>query len=322
MRIYNCSALTGGGVRALDTISSTALANGDRAFVSDSGSFYVFIYNAASVAAESVPALIRPNDYSTAGVWENQNSPFGNTGITVLSTNPIKNDIRGGDISVSDAANRILSITPISCEDSTSKIPLVTTTTKTLTMGTGNNLLEHIAVVKLNNGTIDFKKYTTLATMAADVGVNITNYRPIDFWQNTGAGAAKKGFSRKGIHWWLAASENVIRASAAVPAGVNTSLDITSFLPDLSMVDSILPGANSATGSQTVIFSLDGVNTFCVCHALNTGISDNDANCWYNDANPAPKFIPIINGILYHGRGAGSAASNTQYLMKAIALSR
>ena len=61
--------LTGGGTGALDKIPIADLANGDIAFVATATNFYVFSFNSASTAAESSPWYIRPNDYSTAGVW-------------------------------------------------------------------------------------------------------------------------------------------------------------------------------------------------------------------------------------------------------------
>ncbi len=73
---YNCTALTGGAARALDSYSRLALADGDRAIVAlSSNKLLYFKYVAASTDAEDTtnhPYKVRPDDYSTAGVWVEQ----------------------------------------------------------------------------------------------------------------------------------------------------------------------------------------------------------------------------------------------------------
>lgn len=78
---YGCTALTGGGSGALDALDITGastpnadnLAEGDTAIVPTiSGStvlVYRYIFDASGTDAESSPTIIRPDDYSTAGVW-------------------------------------------------------------------------------------------------------------------------------------------------------------------------------------------------------------------------------------------------------------
>lgn len=76
--IYFCIELTGGGAQALDALDITAtsnpntydLINNDIAIVTVSGRFYVYSFNASSTEAESSPDYIRPDDFSTTGVWE------------------------------------------------------------------------------------------------------------------------------------------------------------------------------------------------------------------------------------------------------------
>lgn len=72
---YNCDALTGGGSRALDAISVANLNDKDRALVVVDGVFMPFLFDANATDAENVavhPFKIRPDDYSTAGVWVEQ----------------------------------------------------------------------------------------------------------------------------------------------------------------------------------------------------------------------------------------------------------
>ncbi len=70
---YNCDALTGGGTRALDTLAVGDLTTGDRAVVYVSAKTYFFKYTSTSTAAEqatTAPRVIRPDNYSTGGNWD------------------------------------------------------------------------------------------------------------------------------------------------------------------------------------------------------------------------------------------------------------
>ena len=60
---------TGGGAGALDKTPIAQLGDGDVAFVAGDTYFTVHKFVASSTDAESSPRRIRPNDYSTAGVW-------------------------------------------------------------------------------------------------------------------------------------------------------------------------------------------------------------------------------------------------------------
>jgi len=78
---YGCTALTGGGTGALDALDITAsgapnsddLADGDSAIVTvisgTTVTVYEYIFDADGTDAESPPNVIRPDDYSSGGVW-------------------------------------------------------------------------------------------------------------------------------------------------------------------------------------------------------------------------------------------------------------
>lgn len=70
INIYYRSALIGGGVRSLDIIPVADLQDGDMALVFDSEQFYAFQFDSNATDAESSPVRIRPDDYSTSGVWK------------------------------------------------------------------------------------------------------------------------------------------------------------------------------------------------------------------------------------------------------------
>jgi hypothetical protein len=70
---YNCDTLTGGAARSLDLLAVGDLTTGDRAVVMTTAASYFFKYNSTGTAAEQVataPRVVRPDDYSTGGNWE------------------------------------------------------------------------------------------------------------------------------------------------------------------------------------------------------------------------------------------------------------
>jgi hypothetical protein len=64
------TALTGGGTGALDKTATAELADKDIAMVVTATDLYFYSFVAAATDAESSPLVIRPNDYSAAGVWK------------------------------------------------------------------------------------------------------------------------------------------------------------------------------------------------------------------------------------------------------------
>jgi len=96
VRTYNCTALTGGASRALDSYSRLALTDGDRAIVAlSTDKLLYFKYVASSTAAEDTtdhPYKVRPDNYDTAGVWIEQEADVAaasetKAGILEIATN-------------------------------------------------------------------------------------------------------------------------------------------------------------------------------------------------------------------------------------------
>ena len=72
---FNCTALTGGAARALDSYAVAGLTDGDRAICAVGGVLLYFMFDADGTDAENVsahPYKVRPNDYDTQGVWIEQ----------------------------------------------------------------------------------------------------------------------------------------------------------------------------------------------------------------------------------------------------------
>lgn len=69
-KIFGAIATTGGADGALDSILQATLSDGDLAIVGDSSeNAYWYRYESSSTAAEDAPEFVRPNDYSSSGVW-------------------------------------------------------------------------------------------------------------------------------------------------------------------------------------------------------------------------------------------------------------
>ena len=83
--VYNCDSMTGGAARSLDILSVATLTEGDRAIVMTTAAAYFFKFDATATAAEQVataPRVVRPDDYTSAGNWE-EYVP-GTTAVSVL----------------------------------------------------------------------------------------------------------------------------------------------------------------------------------------------------------------------------------------------
>lgn len=114
--MYFCSGLTGGGTGALDALDINGsnspntynLAEGDTAQVSTiSGStvaIYWYVFDADGTDAESSPTVIRPEDFSTAGVWR-------------LATSQSQSGTAGGDGEESGTYYEIGGSTDVSVAD-------------------------------------------------------------------------------------------------------------------------------------------------------------------------------------------------------------
>ncbi len=67
------TALTGGAAGALDSLAVATLADGDiqivRTISGTTVTVYIYVFDADGTSAESSPTVIRPDDYSTGGVW-------------------------------------------------------------------------------------------------------------------------------------------------------------------------------------------------------------------------------------------------------------
>jgi len=272
IKVYNCSALTGGGYRALDAISQAVLVNGDRAITLEGGKLHVHAYNSSSTAAESSPGVIRPNDYASSGVWENQSSPFGDIGPTITATVPIEGDIRGGDITVS---GNVVTIGPCSCKDSTGLIPLHSDSNKTFTIPSTLNQDFHGFYVRLvADSSIALNFYISLTGDGSpDSDISVNAFRRVTFAKNNGSGVTMP-YIQKGdrIDWITKTSQPVI---AATLTNSLTPYNIAAVLPVALLTEVVL--ANTAGAASGFSGSYDGSTLNTLTYAPNASdvVKDN-----------------------------------------------
>jgi len=257
---WNRTVLTGGGATALDGIAIASLTDGDRADVvveADGNKYYFYVFDSAATDAESSPNVIRPDDYSTAGVWKLASSPYGDlqVQVEVVSGLPINGNITGGDIS--RASNTTLTVSPITCLDSglTTKLYKSTDTTFTVphTGSLSANTIYHTFLVKLAvGGTFEFRTYTTEAAVASDA--DVSKYRWIGAWLTNGSSQLVQGLQVGDLFTFGKASETIITGSLTTSYATYSH---SSLLPT-SRVREIEYGVNGAEG--IVFSSLDGTN--------------------------------------------------------------
>lgn len=274
--IWHKFGLTGGGATALDGIAIAELANNDVCHVHASGTYYYYVFDADATDAESSPTLIRPDDYSTAGVWKLGNSPYGNLQVQpeIVSGLPIEGGITGGTMSKT-AANTV-TVTPTSCLDSGLTTKLYTAANATVTIPSAANTIYHIFLVKLvSGGTFEFRAYTTEAGVASDAQVD--KYRWIGFVRTNGSSNVCQFTMNGNVIRWTKASENIVSAAVTTSYGAVTH---SSFIPE-SRVAEIRYGARHASAQSTVYASDDaGTNVSGEVAVASIGGSDTATGSW------------------------------------------
>jgi len=137
----------------------------------------------------------------------------------ISATTPKKDDIRGGDVTVS---GNVLTITPCSCMDSTGKISLYTSVNKTVTLASTVNQAFYTFIVRLvSGGSFEFRAYTTMAGVASDAAVNA--YRFHGYAKNDGAGATMP-YMQYGDNMWFNGTAFPILTSTPTTSWVSYSI--------------------------------------------------------------------------------------------------
>jgi hypothetical protein len=237
------TSLTGGGAGALDAKAVGTLSDGDFCFVATGTILYVYKFVAAATDAESSPSKIRPDDYSTAGVWYLQN-------VSADYAKMSRGDIDGGDITTS---GQTITVTPTGCWDSTRLVWFETTVNKTVTASSTNNEEQYVFLVKLvSDGTCEFRRYTTYAGAGSDAQVSA--YRFISWAKNNGSGVLMPYRQVGDRIDWLSLSEMPVINSAV--GATYASYSVSNVIPT-SLCAAWSP-INDPGVTNVLYFSYDG----------------------------------------------------------------
>ena len=185
IKTYNCTALTGGATRALDAISRTVLADGDRASVNYNNTEYRYLYVAAATDAEASPDIIRPNDYSASGVWKLQSAALTGDLYPLPSGTVLTGNING--LLCSRTGNNQVTITAGNCKDSanSSKLTLAASQAISSLPTTASGWIHFFLC---DDGVARYDEDVTGATL-----LSAYRKRRIFSWQNTAGGVLKLG---------------------------------------------------------------------------------------------------------------------------------
>lgn len=298
VKTWNVTALTGGGARALDAIPSASIAHGHREIGIVARKLYIHEFDATATDAESSPDVIRPDDYTTAGVWLLVTSPFDISAIgTVPAGLEMSEGIIGGDASHGTDAVNDLDFAPILCMDSTngSAIYSATTLIKQLdaawAVGNAGGLLngskaintvyKWYALLKDSDQSVDFGFLALADAIGSYLPAGYSKYRFLGF-RHTNAAGAWAGFTQNGdyINGWTA-SENILST------GITTSYAVVdhTVLIDTSHIELIEYGVRDATLGANITASDDGgTNASFFIGRTSSSINDADANIWGSSA--------------------------------------
>jgi len=185
IKTYNCTGLTGGGSRVLDNYPIAGLVDGDRATVNYNNVEYRYLFVAAATDAEASPDIIRPNDYSSAGVWKLQSAALTGDLYPLPSGAVLTGNING--LLCSRTGNNQVTITPGNCKDSTnsSKLSLAASQAISSLPTTASGWIHFFLC---DDGVARYDEDVTGATL-----LSAYRKRRIFSWQNTAGGVLKLG---------------------------------------------------------------------------------------------------------------------------------
>lgn len=226
-----------------------------------------------------------------------------NTTPLISTDTPIYGDIRGGDITKTGANQ--LTITAISCLDSTGLVELYTSTSLTLSIPSVANTVYHIFIVKLvAGGTIEFRAYTTEAAVASDA--QVSKFRWVGFWKTNGSSNCVQGLLSGDCFAFLKASESVFVSGFS--STTFAALTLTSVIPVSRVTEIYLGLTSSSVDDNFVSFSIDGTNTTAHTRGYSSSslMGDTLGPWGYGTSAFALRQIPIKDGALYAKVASGS----------------
>ena len=222
----------------------------------------------------------------------------------------------GGDIV--KTADHQLTISPYSGLDSGGDVQLWYDTNFALTVPSVANTGYFIFIVWLvADGSMTYRTYLSEAAAAADV--EVAKRRMVGWWPTAGDTNLREGILKNDILTFGKASESAINSLTAPPAGCNTAISLTGFIPSLARTDSILFGAQTNGASYPICIGYDGTNASRSIGPAENYFGNADPGVWggwlYGDGT----FMPIQSTNIYWGKGASvETYQSTKILIHAI----
>jgi hypothetical protein len=270
LKTWVANGMTGGASRNLDAIPTASLADGHRAMTIDSGKFYFHEFDSASTAAESSPTYIRPDDYSSAGVWINIDSPFGNQKLSVPSGRTLTGNVIGFELS--RTGDNEITVQAGECFDSANSGILTASTSQTVDTSGETTANEWMYFFICDDDVVRYDVDITGAT-----ALSAYDKRFIGAWQNTSAGVLKAGYWLEDtIHFTLSSQCTM---ASGVQSGTLAQVDISSLMPDGRIIN-VLYGATSSANAY-LGFANQSAGTEISFGATSGSIGDGAKNAWY-----------------------------------------
>lgn len=222
--------------------------------------------------------------------------------------------ILGGGIS--KKSDHVLTVAPTSCLDKTLSQQLyfndATDVTIPSVASTGFFLFN---CRKKIDGTCDVRAYTTEAL--ADADADVSYLRMIGWWPTKADTKLVDGIYANFTLWYTTFADNTINTSSAVPANITTAIALTSYTP-ANRISEILIGAKGAAPGQNIALSGVSGTSWTTIQATYGNNAAGDIFEW--DTVYTPRFVPIVDGNLYWGRGTLAATCNSQLAIHAMKL--
>jgi len=312
----------------LSAIPIALISNEDSCFVDTENKIYFYKFNSSATDATSSPERIRPNDYSTAGVWYLAQNPYpglgqGFGGILIPGT------VAGLDVDGLGGAGLYYSVTDGQCMD-TNNLVLGTHNVGTMdkivntawaagggngglldaTAVTGSFLYLIYALIKDSDGSIDFGHAKSTTSVSSYLPTGYSKYRVIDFFMTDSSGHMARHYTLGRVHTNLEASKNCffnasVSGSPNYSNGDGTKFNTTT--PTMFYLDHVLPpwylvsnfriGARAySSDTRGVIYPCDlGYYQMGTYSGSTTYYTDNSMNAWGVNNGADNTWIPNRN---------------------------
>jgi len=311
----------------LSAIPIASISDEDSCFVDTGNKIYFYKFNASATDATSSPTRIRPNDYSTAGVWYMAQSPY--PGMTGFSNILIPGTVAGLNIDGLSGGGLYYTVTIGQCTDmsnlvvgilSSGSINKVVNTAWAAGTGNGglldatsltaNTLYLIVALIKDSDGSLDFGHVKATTTITSYLPTGYSNYRVLDYFMSDSSGHMARHYTLGRVHTNLEASKNCF-FDAAVSSSPNysngdgtkfnntspTQFILSGQLPNSAYVSNFTIGAKGySSDSRGIVFPCNlGYYQMGTYSGSVTNNSDSQIDAWGVSNGAETTWIPNRN---------------------------